>query len=378
MELELPSEGDDGTGQPSRIPTGPPVTVPHTAPYPTLGRPDEESRLNNLLARIAAQSHFEERYQIGDELARGGMGLVLQSHDHVLKRAVALKMMLRTDRAAANEAAARGQFLKEARVGGRLLHPHILPVFDLGVNRDGLLYYSMRLVDGASLQKCLTAVETAVGTRLIGYPLRKLVTALRGVAQGIDFAHQNKVLHLDLKPANILMSGFQEVFVIDWGLARVDDVDDTDQLIDLYRRGADDEPIDDTVVPVDEVRNRRAVGTPSYMSPEQVQGDATGFGPPTDVYGLGGILYYLLYGTAPNHGSTQTDAMRASRRSKPRGTLRPGILPRGQRIKPEFRDAVAALEVITLKALEPDPDKRHSSADELVVELEEWLASAPI
>ena len=378
-----PAAGDglvDGT--PVERPLPPPVapagaaTRPFHPPQIATG----EERLAALLASIAAQSHYEERYTLRGELARGGMGCVFRARDLVLGRDVAVKMM-RADRPSLSSAEAlRGQFLKEARVGGRLLHPHVLPVFDLGVNRDGLLYYTMRLVEGASLQSCLGAVGTAVDTQLVGFPLRKLTAALLGVCRGIDHAHLNRVLHLDLKPANILMSGFREVFVIDWGLARVDDVDDTEALIDLYRQRPPDPAgsgFERTDAP-ESGPNRRVVGTPSYMAPEQARGDVGAFGPATDVYGLGGILHFVLYGQPPNRGAALTDVLKASRRAKPRPELRPGILPRGQRVKADLRDAVAALEAVALKALEPDPGKRFPTADGLVVELEEWLAAAPV
>jgi hypothetical protein len=175
---------------------------------------DEAAKVETLLGQIAAQSHFEERYELRGTLARGGMGEIFRAYDRILRREVAIKMMRESQGSAAP--AIRGQFLKEARVGGRLLHPHILAVFDLGVNRSGQIYYTIRLVDGASLQHCLNSLDKGVATKFISYPLRKIVEALVRACQGVDYAHQNGVIHLDLKPQNILVSGFNEVFVIDW------------------------------------------------------------------------------------------------------------------------------------------------------------------
>src|SRR5262249_23559860 len=143
--------------------------------------------------------------------------------------------------AAAATPAGRGQFLKEARIAGRLLHPNVLPVFDVGVNRRQELYYTMRLVRGASLRRSLDAVGTGCATNLVSFPLDKVVRAFQRACQGVDYAHLNNVLHLDLKPDNILVSGFDEVFVIDWGLARADEEDDTERLVDLYRDRRADE-----------------------------------------------------------------------------------------------------------------------------------------
>jgi serine/threonine protein kinase len=176
---------------------------------------DDSARVEQLLGHIAGQSHFEERYILLEELARGGMGQIHRAYDQILRREVAIKLMHERDGGSSDSAAIRGQFLKEARVGGRLLHPNILAVFDLGVNRAGRMYYTMRLVDGASLQNCLDAVDKGVVTKLVSYPLRRIVEQFVGACQGVDYAHQQGVLHLDLKPLNILVSGFNEVFVID-------------------------------------------------------------------------------------------------------------------------------------------------------------------
>ena len=140
-----PEGADDLSG------TVPPSDYPMSA--------DESARVDRLLSPIAAQSHFEERYEVRSELARGGMGQVFQAWDRILRREVAIEMMHNQHGGAGHTPAVRGQFLKEARVGGRLLHPNILSVFDLGVNKAGQIYYTMRLVDGASFQHCLDAVD---------------------------------------------------------------------------------------------------------------------------------------------------------------------------------------------------------------------------
>jgi serine/threonine protein kinase len=299
------------------------------------------------------------------------MGQIYQGYDRILRREVAIKMMRESH--GSETAAIRGQFLKEARVGGRLLHPHILAVFDLGVNRSGQIYYTMRLVDGSSLQHCLDSLDKAVTTKLVSYPLRKIVEALVRACHGVDYAHQNGVIHLDLKPQNILVSGFNEVFVIDWGLARVDEVDDTEELVDLYRDRSNSHNTASTTG----VFGYRVVGTPGYMAPEQAAGNFRSFDASTDVFGLGGILYFVLYGKAPNQGEGFQGILAASSEPKKRGKLRQGILPRGQRVRKEVEDAIAALEAICLRALEPDKAKRYPDAEKMLVELNEWLSNTP-
>lgn len=345
----------------------------HSWPQNEFIQAEDAAKVEQLLGQIAGQSHFEERYVLQGELARGGMGVVHRGFDQVLRREVAIKTMIAPQRGLSESAALRGQFLKEARVGGRLLHPNVLPVFDLGVNRAGHIYYTMRLVDGASLQHCWESVERGVTTKLISYPIRRIVEAFVHACQGVDFAHQQGVIHLDLKPHNILMSGFNEVFVVDWGLARVDATDDTEELIDLYRSSTSN----DNTASSTGVFGERVVGTPGYMSPEQARGAVSEFDAATDVYGLGGVLHFILYGVAPNQGEGVQLRLRASSERKTRGKLRSGVFPRGQRVRKEALAAMEALEAICLKALEPEQDERYPSVDAMIVELGEWLAATP-
>jgi serine/threonine protein kinase len=335
--------------------------LPTTVPPP----PGDPVGVEPLLRQIAAQSHFEERYRLHQQLFRGGMGQVWKATDRILGRDVAVKMMHAPERVGP---AAWGQFLKEARVGGRLLHPNILPVFDLGVNRQGHIYFTMRLVRGASLWTTLDAVATGCATRLVDFPLPRVMRAFRDACLGVDFAHRHGVLHLDLKPNNLLVSDHNEVFVIDWGLARVDNVDDTDRLIDLYTgREADT---------ASTYAGGGFVGTPAFMAPEQALGRLSEFGPATDVYGLGGVLFFILYAEPPNRspGGGVTDTLEMLTRPQRPGRLRPGILPRGQRIPAEWREAVAELETVCARCLAREPAGRFGDVGDLLAELNAWLA----
>jgi eukaryotic-like serine/threonine-protein kinase len=113
------------------------------------------------------------------------------------------------------------------------------------------------------------------------------------------------------------------------------------------------------------------------MAPEQARGLVASFSPGTDVYGLGGILYFILYGIAPNQGGGVHAVLAASAERKQRGKLRAGILPRGQRVRKEANDALEALESICLRALEPQPSERYSTVEAMIVELNEWLSATP-
>lgn len=366
-----------GFAQSASLPTvphendNPNKTLVHT-PYHRFGaHTSDDGRVDIILQKIARQSHFEERYKISGSLASGGMGRILRAYDEVLKREVAIKVMHRRQTESDNNL--RGQFLKEARIGGRLLHPNILPTFDLGVNSEGEIFFSMRLVDGASLHSCLDSISQGTSTKLIAFPLLRLVETFLGACEGIDFAHQNGVIHLDVKPQNILVSGFKEVFVIDWGLARLDDFDDTEKLIDIYRNSSSKVENDFSTGVFDEV----AVGTPGFMSPEQSRGCVNEFNPTTDVFGLGGVLYFILYGVAPNRGKAIREILNSVVQPKKRGVLRNGIMPRGQRVRDDFRASVEKLEAICLKALDVNQEKRFQTVEEMIIEIKEWIANVP-
>jgi serine/threonine protein kinase len=205
------------------------------------------------------------------------------------------------------------------------------------------------------------------------FPLRQTVEALVKACYGLDYAHQNGVIHLDLKPQNILVSSFNEVFVIDWGLARVDDVDDTEILVDLYR----DRSSGHNTASHTGVFGGRVVGTPGYMAPEQAEGDYRAFDATTDVFGLGGILYFVLYAQPPNQGKSMSEMLAASREPKKKGRLRPEIRLSARSARKDVQEAIAALEAICLKALDPDKAKRYGDVGKMLLDLKEWSLNTP-
>lgn len=359
--------------------SGPTVSESSFVPAPA-GHQTDIDRIDSLLSSIASQSHYEERYEVSSRIAHGGMGEILEAYDLILQRKVAIKRMLRSAKLG-SDPIMRGQFLKEARIGGRLLHPNVLSVFDVGVDRDERIYYTMRLVDGASLQSSLGALQTGVSTRLVGYPIRRIVRSFLGACHGVDFAHQNQILHLDLKPHNILMSGFEEVFVIDWGLARLDDHDDIERLADLYYESSSQNGEDGVskaeYTMIFEQDRGRAVGTPTYMAPEQARAASQHFDETTDVYGLGGILHFILYGCGPNNARTANEVIQQSAGEKPgpKQRLRDGILPRGKRVRDRIIEQVRELEAICRKCLNVQQDQRFATVDDLIVEIDEWLVA---
>src|SRR5262245_47103511 len=188
------------------------------------GPADPEAPFSDVLERLLRRSSAFTRYEIESEVARGGMGAILRVRDVDLRRVLAMKVVLnRGDVADASPEATRartrllGRFLDEAQVTGQLDHPGIVPVHELGLDREGRVYFTMRLVAGRDLEKIFELVRAGQE----GWSTTRAVGALLKVCEAVAYAHSKGVVHRDLKPANVMVGRFGEVYVMDWGLARV-------------------------------------------------------------------------------------------------------------------------------------------------------------
>ncbi len=295
---------------------------------PVPGEPPHDDATRNGHAFEAPGRSFGD-YELLEETGRGGMGVVYRARQKSLNRLVALKMVRIQDLASATEAQ---RFRNEAETGGALAHPHIVPVYEVG-ERGGYLYFSMRLVEGSSLDKRLAeyAAQPRAAAQLVAT-----------VARAVHHAHQRGVLHRDLKPGNILLDAHGEPLVTDFGLAKRVESDSA-----LTQSGA-------------------LVGTPSYMAPEQTLGTKSGVTTATDVYGLGAVLYTLLAERPPFRGETAIDTLALVRRQEPTPPRRTN--PRVDR----------DLECICLKCLQKEPELRYGSVELLAEDLEHWLAGKPV
>ena len=268
-------------------------------------------------------------YEILGELGHGGMGVVFKAHQIALNRAVALKMIKSGGFASESELV---RFQNEVEAVAHLDHPHIVPIFEVG--RYGAQhFFSMKLIVGSGLDKRLADFAAEP---------RKVARVVAIIAEAVHHAHQRGILHRDLKPANILLDERGQPHVTDFGLAKRITADG-----DLTGSGT-------------------PVGTPSYMSPEQAAGANGSLSTATDVYGLGTILYAMLAGRAPFAGTTLIDTLDKVRTRMPEP---PSLLN-----KHTPRD----LEIICLKCLEKEPNRRYPSALALAEDLDRWLQGAPI
>ncbi len=237
-----------------------PTQTPNEATTQT-GRPKPRA--------ASAALEVGERYRLGASIARGGMGEIVAAHDIQIGRDVAIKRLL-TDEPTP---IALARFLREARIQGRLEHPAIVPVHELAHDADGQPYFVMKKLSGTTLKEVLRDNDRGKFTR------QRLLRAFADVCLAIEFAHTRGVIHRDIKPSNILLGDFGEVYVLDWGIARMDATQDS-------RDPGDGGDGTSTMAGT-------TLGTPGYMAPEQVLGllDVDGR---ADIYALGCILFEIL------------------------------------------------------------------------------------
>jgi eukaryotic-like serine/threonine-protein kinase len=308
---------------------------------------------------------FAERYHRGEPLGAGGMGVVQAWRDRATGREVAMKTIR-----GPNEATAARRFAREARVQAQLEHPSIVPVYDVGVDPSGALYFTMKRVRGHSLQRVLQDGDAS------RYSLRKLLTVMARVARTIEYAHRRGVVNRDLKPANIMLGEFDEIYVLDWGLAQVRDhgLDSSPPVPSpigsgqsallgpaaLARLAAADPLVDSSQRP--ETGAGQVLGTLGYLAPEQLE-DAERVDHRSDIYALGAILFEILAGERMHNARTSDGVMISTLEVD---GASPAERAPGRGVPPE-------LDALVRAATRRDQSARPASAAEVAAAIDAYL-----
>lgn len=270
-----------------------------------------------------------DHYQLIKKIGQGGMGVVFLARDKTSNRTVALKILRQFDTSA--EQLGR-RFIREAEILKSVDHPNIIKVLDIG-EFNNINYYAMAYINGISLDQVLSEKR---------FTMNECVVVLEKIARAIDHAHQSGFIHRDIKPSNIMIDTKGNPYLMDFGLARNIDSDTK-----LTKFGT-------------------IVGTPFYMSPEQVRGEQEETDERSDVYSLGVILYEILAGVVPFTGKAEMEVYEKILNENP------------PTIRNEDGSANPNLEAVALKALEKEKEHRYQTAAEFAHDLRLYLAGKPV
>jgi serine/threonine protein kinase len=293
--------------------------------------------LSHLCAIVDGPDLTGTRYELVGKIGQGGMGGVYLVHDRALDRHIALKVLGSSPAGA--EAQARME--REACIMAGLEHPNIVPVHDAGLLADGRFYYAMKLVRGHRLDEQGASPQS----------LAERLQLVQKICDAVAFAHANGILHRDLKPQNVMLGAFGEVLVMDWGVAkRLGDYGPAPRTLT-----GQTQCLEQT-----QTAHGTVIGTPGYMAPEQARGEVDGIDVRTDVYGVGGILYFVLTGQAPAPDVLTDSGLPAAA---------PLVPPRHH-----DRSIPRPLEAVCMKALAQESSDRYATVGELAADIAAFLA----
>lgn len=309
--------------------------------YPKLKLPDEPKLfIEQTDAELAQKPDPNFRYAYFKTVAKGGKSLIQSCKDLHLNREICYKTLLPEF---ADDAIEQKRLLREARVSAMLQHPNTVPTYELGRDRSGHYYFTMKLVHGYTLREIYDYRER--------YDLGQLVKIIIQIAYALEYAHTMGVIHRDIKPENVLIGPYGEVLLLDWGLAKVWNKAGTETLIEneVPSREAEDMTM---------TGFQKLQGTLFYMSPEQIERDPT-IDSRSDIYSLGILLYEALTGRTPATGELIDEVIQSTLHEEP---------PRPS----EIADNIPRLlEEAVMGCIQKQPEQRLQTAGELVRKLQQ-------
>ncbi len=341
--------------------------------------PTEVGDVAPVIRHSASGSPDLMTYTIGEEIAKGGMGSILEAIDRSLGRTVAMKVLLPQVKGSDE---ARKRFVREATVLGKLEHPNIVPIHEMGTDEEGNIFYTMKLVKGRTLAAILSAIQKGDEATIEHYTLDRLLSIFNRVCDALAFTHFNGVIHRDLKPDNIMVGEFGEVLVMDWGIAKV--LDDEAQAAEEAARAS----LDVVVQPAaaqNLTLDGAVVGTPHYMAPEQARGALNEVDPRSDVFALGGMLYSILTLRPPVRGDSIQDVLTRIARGEieppeslnPSGSKGSGKGWFGGRTEGRFPHCPggripSSLSKVAMRALEVEKERRYPNVGRLAADVDAY------
>ncbi len=320
--------------------------------------PDQESGEFGTAPSAGSYRSKDEKYTLAGEIAHGGMGVILNAHDIAIGRDVAMKVITSSVRDL-REFSER--FVREAQVQGRLEHPNICPVHELGEDENGHPYFTMKMVHGYSLAEMIEKAkeETAESGRK---RLTEVLNIFLKICDGIAYSHSKGIIHRDLKPDNIMVGDFGEVYVMDWGLAKILGEEDDEYRYGLVIDNSGDR--DGTM----KTMTGSVVGTPVYMPPEQARGLVGRMDERSDIYSLGALLYELITLEPPFPRENAWEVLSKIQH----------VVPRPPSRTQQGTDLPLELDTIIMKCLEKDRNKRYQNVKELKEDVGLFLSGRPI
>ena len=303
---------------------------------------------SNLSDSSQLISKGEERYVLGSEIARGGMGKILLTKDINLRRSIVTKILLKK-----NSKLATLRFIEEAQITGQLEHPNIPPVYDLGLTKENNLFFTMKQIKGDTLQQIINKLKENDPTTIHQYSFNNLVGIFIKICNALSFAHNKKVIHRDIKPENIMIGEYGEVLLMDWGLAKIIGTKEEYEELDAEKVS--------TVRSEDITTNTMegtTAGTPAFMAPEQALGHVEKLDQTSDIYSLGATFFNALSLERPVKGKSTQDILQNAADGK--------IQDLDENIPPE-------LKAITFKAMAFEQKDRYQSVKEMEHDLNNYL-----